>query len=304
MPLVCQKEDGPKGGLLKLPLWAIIASALAAIALSAIGIILLSNLHSEGAFPGYSVVLFLLVMLAAGGCEFIDSGLGMGYGTTLTPILLLAGFEPLQVVPPILLSELFTGILAGFLHQKEGNLDLFRDATARKTTIILAALSVVGASAAVFLALKISKLLLGTIIGSIVTLMGIIILITFRQTFRFKVGHIVALGAIAAFNKGLSGGGYGPLVTGGQVVSGVSPKQAVGITSIAEAATCLVAIIVYFASGQKMEISLVLPLLLGGLMSVPFSVLTIRRLTAIKVRLAIGLGTLLLGLLSLAKLWL
>ena len=34
-------------------------------------------------------------------CEFVDSTLGMGYGTSLTPILLLMGFEPLQVVPAV-----------------------------------------------------------------------------------------------------------------------------------------------------------------------------------------------------------
>jgi uncharacterized membrane protein YfcA len=163
---------------------------------------------------------------------------------------------------------------------------------------------VVGATLAVFVALSISKVVFGTVIGIIITLMGLIILITYKQTLRFRVGHIVTLGAIAAFNKGLSGGGYGPLITGGQVVSGVSPTQAVGITSIAEAATCLVAIIVYLARGKNIDISLVVPLLLGGLISVPFSVLTVKRLSAAKVRIAIGVGTLLLGFLSLGKIWL
>jgi uncharacterized membrane protein YfcA len=83
-----------------------------------------------------SIATFILILLAAACCEFIDSGLGMGYGTTLTPILLLAGYEPLQVVPAILVSELFSGILAGLLHQKAGNLNLFNDAVARRTTVI------------------------------------------------------------------------------------------------------------------------------------------------------------------------
>jgi len=29
----------------------------------------------------------------------------MGYGTTLTPLLLILGFEPLQIVPAVLLSD-------------------------------------------------------------------------------------------------------------------------------------------------------------------------------------------------------
>ena len=56
-------------------------------------------------------------------CEYMDSTLGMGYGTTLTPVLLIMGYEPLQVVPAVLVSELFSGLLAGALHHKEGNVD-------------------------------------------------------------------------------------------------------------------------------------------------------------------------------------
>ena len=32
--------------------------------------------------------------------EYVDSSLGMGYGTTLTPVLLLIGFAPLRWCPP------------------------------------------------------------------------------------------------------------------------------------------------------------------------------------------------------------
>ena len=37
-------------------------------------------------------------------CEYMDSTLGMGYGTTLTPILLMMGYNPLQIVPVVLIS--------------------------------------------------------------------------------------------------------------------------------------------------------------------------------------------------------
>lgn len=66
----------------------------------------------------------LAIFLAALACEYLDSSLGMGYGTTLTPLLLIAGFEPLQVVPAVLLSELLTGVTAGALHHRDGNVDL------------------------------------------------------------------------------------------------------------------------------------------------------------------------------------
>ena len=70
---------------------------------------------------------FLLTGLCIGViaflAEYVDSALGMGYGTTLTPVLLMMGYEPMQVVPAVLLSELFTGLFAGLAHHNEGNAD-------------------------------------------------------------------------------------------------------------------------------------------------------------------------------------
>ncbi len=206
----------------------------------------------------------LTIFLAALFCEYIDSSLGMGYGTTLTPLLLLAGFAPLQIVPAVLLSEFVTGISAGLLHQRDGNVDFLRDHKARGTTILLSVFSVCGTIAAVTLALRIPKFWLSAIIAAIVLSVGIVILATIRRQLQYRRGHIIVLGAVASFNKGLSGGGYGPLVTGGQVVSGMSPKQAVAITSLAEGLTCFVGLAAYLLMGGGLYWWLAIPLTLGG----------------------------------------
>lgn len=246
--------------------------------------------------------MVLLLFLAALGCEYVDSSLGMGYGTALTPTLLLLGFEPLQIVPTVLLSEFLTGLTAGLLHQHDGNVDLVRDPRARRTAILLGILSGVGAVAAVTLALSISRFWLTVGIGSIILLMGIVILFTIHRQLPYRPPHLVAVGAIAAFNKGLSGGGYGPLVTAGQVVSGISPRQAVGITSLAESLTCLVGLVAYLLLHRDLDWSLAIPLTLGALLSVPIATLTVRRLPAGALRGAVGVTTLGLGVLTLAKL--
>ncbi len=64
------------------------------------------------------------ISVAAFLAEYVDSTLGMGYGTLLTPLLLLTGFSPLDVVPCVLLSEFLTGLLAGFTHHKARNVNL------------------------------------------------------------------------------------------------------------------------------------------------------------------------------------
>ena len=244
----------------------------------------------------------LAIFLAALCLEYIDSALGMGYGTTLTPLLLLVGFEPLQIVPAILCSEFVTGTTAGLLHHRDGNVDFLRDRKARGTALLLASLSVCGAVAAVTLALRIPKFWLTAIIATIILSVGVMILATVRRQLAYRRAHIIVLGAVASFNKGLSGGGYGPLVTGGQVVSGVSPKQAVAITSVAEALTCLVGLTAYLLMGGSLDWSLAIPLTLGACLSVPMATLTVRKLPEPLIRGSVGIVTCLLGLLAFVKL--
>jgi hypothetical protein len=139
-------------------------------------------------------------------------------------------------------------------------------------------------------------------IATIIIAMGIIILITRNRPFRYRPGGIVAIGAVAAFNKGLSGGGYGPLVTAGQVVSGLPARSAVAITSMAESLTCAVGLAAYFVAGKQLNWDLTIPLVAGAILSVPLATGLIRRLSDHHVRLAVGVLTCILGLVSLAKL--
>lgn len=208
----------------------------------------------------------------------------------------------MDVVPAVLVSELVTGVAAGLLHQRDGNIDLPNDARARCTLGLLALLSSIGALAAVILALRLPGRWLGYAIVAVVLAMGVVTLLTARRRIRYRAGGILAIGLIAAFNKGLSGGGYGPLVTSGQVISGVPARQAVVITSLAEAFTCLIGLIGYASMKGLPDPSLTLPLAAGALLSVPWATVTVRHLPETAIRAAVGVLTLALGLVSLAKL--
>jgi hypothetical protein len=268
----------------------------------------LAALYAQAQFPAslphteLAIGALLAVFFSALACELLDSSLGMGYGTTLTPILLVAGFEPLQVVPAVLVSELVTGLLAGLMHQRDGNVDLLRDRQARTTVLLLSALSALGAIVAVVVALSVSKFWLGAFITTIVLAMGVVTLLTWRRQIRFRPGAIIAIGLVAAFNKGLSGGGYGPLVTAGQVVSGLPARSAVAITSLAESLTCAVGLGAYLAAGRHLDLNLVVPLVAGAVLSVPLATGLVRGMREAQVRLAVGVLTCVLGLVSLVKL--
>jgi hypothetical protein len=195
---------------------------------------------------GVGIIITLIIIAFL--CEYMDSTLGMGYGTTLTPVLLLMGFRPMQIVPVILLSELITGLLAAVFHHREGNANLMPETadifkitkmlkplgyieSFRKTVplhlkvaLLLAACSVVATVAAVFVAVNIPKFWLKLYIGCLVLAMGVIILAFFNRDFKFSWKRVGFLGLVASFNKGMSGGGYGPVVTGGQILSGVEAR--------------------------------------------------------------------------------
>ena len=78
-----------------------------------------------------SLAIFIGVAILSLLCEYMDASIGMGYGTTLTPILLIFGFSPLQVVPAVLLGQLVGGAVGGLAHHRLGNikLDFRRDET-------------------------------------------------------------------------------------------------------------------------------------------------------------------------------
>ena len=252
-------------------------------------------------FEILGIQIFLILIILAFFCELIDSTLGMGYGTTLTPVLMLFGFGPLAIVPCVLLSELITGVTAGLAHHKAGNVNFNHGSIHLKIAIVLATCSFIGATLAVFIAINIPKPWLNTYIGLMVLGMGVLILLTFNKDFRFSWKKIIGLGSIAAFNKGMSGGGYGPVVTSGQILSGVKGKNAVGITSLAEGLTCIVGVIIFVVSPEAIDWGLAPSLIIGALLSVPFCTFIVKKISTKILKISIGTLTLILGVVTIIK---
>jgi len=242
-----------------------------------------------------------LILLLAFLCEFMDSSLGMGYGTTLTPLLMLLGYDAIEIVPCILISELCTGILSSILHHRAGNVNLKLNSSSLKIGIFIGIISIIGCSIAGLIVISISKQIINIIIGIIVFIMGIIILLTLNKRIKFSWYKIGIIGIIASFNKLISGGGYGPIVMSGQLFSGIKTKSAIGITSIAESITCVFGLLIYIIIGQIINIDILLYLLIGAMASVPFSVYIVKKLPEKRLKIGIGIFIILLGLFTLIK---
>lgn len=256
------------------------------------------SLWSYGGFDATNVLVLFGLCFA---CELIDSGLGMGYGTILTPTLLVIGYQPQDIVPTILFSELLSGFTASFFHNEIKNVELAPRGKDFSGASILAAGSIVGVTVGVILSVNIPKEVLKVAIGCIILMSGMFVILVSRRVLEYKKWKMLVLSGVASFNKAVSGGGYGPLVTSGQILSGVQGKAAVGITSFAEAFTCLFAVILFLCQGGFINLHIFIPMCAGALLSVPFSVFAINKANEDHLKIIVGVVTMSLGALTIYK---
>ncbi len=247
-----------------------------------------------------------IVMLQIFGLAFIleviDSSTGQGYGTIFSPILILIGFDPKIVVPSILLSQAFGGLIATFFHNKYKNADFSNYVTLdiKKVYVIVAA-GLIGVVLGALLGINVSKETLTYFIGAIVLVMGIIIVSGVRLNFTWK--RMVVVGGVAGGLKVISGGGYGPLVTGGQVILSTDGKQSVSITDFAEFPICLTSFVVWCITFWKLPpLELMLPMVLGASIAPLLGCwLTYKLHNMKKLNLILGVLIIILGILCLTK---
>ena len=252
----------------------------------------------------FGINFIFSVILLAFICELINALLGGGHGTIVTPLLILLGFAPLSIIPSVLLAEIISGFLVSIAHHKFGNVDFRISSAHLKVALVLGICSVIGVILAVIVAVNVSTFILEAYIGLLVLSIGVVILATLNMKFCFSWGKILGLGIFAAFNKGISGGGYGPIITAGQILTGLNSKEAVSISSLAKSLACIVGIIAYFVLSKNVNWFLAPSLVLGAVFSVPFSAFIVKKMYERSLRIFIGLLTISLGAATLIKIFL
>lgn len=243
-------------------------------------------------------IIFNLIFLAF-FCEILDSSLGMGYGTIISPVLIISGYNPLLVVPSILISQALAGFSASIFHQKYKNVNLYPEQKDTKISIIIISAGLIATFIAVLIAIQLPKDILKIYIGLLVIIMGLILLSKFR--FKFSWSKISVIGILSGFNKALSGGGFGPVVTSGQLISGNGIKNSIGITTVTEAPICMFGVITYIFLNGFFEPILPIFLTIGALLATPIGPLVTMKLKDNNARKLIGLLILILGIFTIFK---
>jgi len=240
------------------------------------------------------IPLFVLAFVS----EYVAATLGMGYGTTLAPILLIFGYEPLVLVPVILFSQLFAGFIAAGFHHKFQNIDV-RDEKQQKAIGIFIITGVSGVIISTLVGISIPSLLVKLYIACIVIIVGLLTLINGFEEGTYSIKRITGVGVVAAFNKGLSGGGYGPIVIAGQMISGLGPRAAVAITALVEGVICAVGVLMYILLAAPVDMILLIGITAGAIAAAPLSAFTTAKLKQEQLRVAIAVSIVLIGVVAL-----
>lgn len=208
---------------------------------------------TKGSADVGSGLVFPVVLLAF-VFETLDSAVGMGFGTTLAPLLFVLGFEPLQVVPALLATEAATGLIAGLLHHEFRNIEFsWRPLNqAARSLLLIGGLGIVGAVASAtfaYFAVPLPEKAIRTYVAVLVLLMGGSMLAHhwLRPHKTYRPRRLVFFAGLAGVNKGLGGGGYGPVITLGAVFSGIIEKSATAIATLAEGAVSMLATFAFLA---------------------------------------------------------
>lgn len=239
------------------------------------------------------VVLIFLSFFPA----VIDSSFGMGYGFIVTPLLLILGYNPLQIIPTILVSSLVGNLLSAIFHHKLKNVDFSLQSCDFRIALVIGGCGSIGSLFGALLAVKIPTFYLSLYIGVMVIVIGVFILYSMREKIHFTFSwlRMATLGLIGAFNKGISGSGFGPIVTTGGLLVGLNEKATVSIQSLSELFASSIGIATFILSGVQLDTYFTVAVATGVALASPIAAVIVKRSAGAKLRVMIALIAILLG---------
>lgn len=265
-----------------------------AVYLTVIGGVDVPDVRVQRSLPEYILPAGLSFM-----SQYVDATLGMGYGTTLTALLVMLGFPVRQVVLAVLLQQLAAGGVASIFHHAFGNADLRPGRFHFRLAVLLGGVAIVGSFISATVAASLPEQMVDAVLGGVIVAMGAFIFIARHVHLSFSWWRAGLLGLIAGANKGFMGGGFGPLIVAGQVVAGDTIRHAVAVTALAEALSCIGGVTGYLLTGAPVPWLLTGALLLGGGIASAFAAATIRSLPKAALKSIIAVMYLILGALTL-----
>lgn len=234
------------------------------------------------------VSLLPVVVLTAFVFETLDSAAGMGFGATIGTLLFLLGYTPDAVVPALLLSEAATGLVGGAFHNEFRNVDFgFGEDGPTEATKVLGLIVGTGVVAVAisvvmtYLAFEIPDVFVEVYVGAVIVVIALTTLIKkfVDPATVILRRRLIGFAALSGLNKGIAGSGYGPVITIGEILSGVYEKSATAITTMAEGVVSLAGILTFFTisiTAYDLNLILLPSVFAGGFLAAILAPYTVR----------------------------
>lgn len=248
--------------------------------------------------------LMILLMILGFIASYVDNAFGMGFGT-LTPILTALGFKPIIIVPVILIAQMSAGFTGSVFHAVFQNVEIDTAETRDvKVTLLLTLSGMVGMSIAIFFAINLSEIIVNIYIGIMILAIGV--LMVKEVGFKFSWEKMYLVSGLASFNKALTGGGYGPITTSGQVISGREHEESVATSVMSESILSGYGFLLYLIfegfSHFELTLTLISILVISSIIATPLGALTADYLNERKAKRYIGYVSMILGVFTLLRL--
>ncbi len=243
-------------------------------------------------------------MLLAGFCaEMVAGSMGMGYGVICTTILLILNVPPPIISASIHSAESFTTAAGSISHWQLGNVN-------KKLVKALAVPAIIGAiigAIALTYAGEYYAKLTKPVIAAYAMYLGFRIL---QNAYRNKNGNgngikkktnIPVLALAGGFIDSFGGGGWGPLVTGTFIKNGRTPKYVIGSSTMAKFILTVASAVTFLFTVGIQHWNIVAGLLIGGIITAPFSAMLTSRLPVRKMFIAVGIVVIIMGLITIYR---
>lgn len=245
--------------------------------------------------------LFYWMLLVGFLAEIVAGSMGMGYGVICTTTLLFLNIPPHIVSASIHSAESFTTAAGSLSHIKLKNVS---KSLVKKLAIPANFGAIIGALCLTYVGEYYSKIT-KTIIAFYTLYLGFQIL---SNAFKPKQNkslkrktNLTRLGVVGGFIDSFAGGGWGPLVTGTLIKNSFTPRFAVGSSTVAKFILTLTAAITFIFTLGIQHWNIILGLLIGGIVTAPFSAMLTAKLPVKKMFIVIGILVIVMSSITIYK---
>jgi len=245
--------------------------------------------------------LFYWMLLVGFAAEVVAGSMGMGYGVICTTILLILNVPPPVISASIHSAESFTSAAGTISHWQLGNINKKLVKALAIPAIIGAVLGALALSYVGERYAKITK----PFIAVYTMYLGIRIL---QNAFKKRAinqkktaTNITRLGLIGGFIDSFGGGGWGPLVTGTFIKNGHTPRYVIGSSTFAKCLLTVASAVTFIFTIGIQHWNIIAGLLIGGIVTAPFSAMLTAKLPVKKMFIAVGIVVIFCSLITIYR---